>query len=90
MSAATSSVKHARAPETCQDAGQGALLTALQFGCPLVELQLGEQGAVLLVLLRTHTRTRYCRACRAVATVMRYLVFTDEVLRKAANVSRCW
>lgn len=51
VSAATSSVKHTHAPASCRDAGRAALLTTLWFGCPLVELELGEQGAILVVLL---------------------------------------
>lgn len=51
VSAATSSVKHTCAPASCRDAGRVVLLTALRFGCPLVELELREQGAILLVLL---------------------------------------
>lgn len=50
VSAATSSVKHTA----------GTLLTALRFGCPLVELELGEQGAILMVLLhiQAHSMNR--------------------------------
>lgn len=49
------------APEACQGNRQGALLTALRFGCPLVELELAEQGAVLMVLLHTrmHAQSFY-------------------------------
>lgn len=50
-SAATSSVKRSCAPASCRDTGRVVLLTALGFGCPLVELELREQGAILLVLL---------------------------------------
>lgn len=56
VSAATSSVKHSRAPAGWRDAAQVVLLTALWFGCSLVELELGEQGAILLVLLRAQTQ----------------------------------
>lgn len=42
VSVATSSVKHACAPATCRDARRLVLLTALWFGCPLVELELWE------------------------------------------------
>lgn len=51
LSVATSSVKLVGAPVSCWDAGQVALLTALHFGCPLVKLELGEQGTILVVLL---------------------------------------
>lgn len=51
VSTATSSVKHTLAPASCRNAGRVVLLTALWFGCPLVELELWEQGAILMVLL---------------------------------------
>lgn len=54
-SAATSSVKFTRAPASCRHAGRVVVLTALWFGCPLVELELREQGAILLVLLHVQT-----------------------------------
>ena len=42
------------------------LLTALWFGCPLVELELGEQGAVLVVLLHIqgHIITTLLQTCK--------------------------
>jgi len=57
LSAATSSVKHTRAPASCWDAGQVVLLTVLWFGCPLVELEFREQGTILLVLLHIQAQS---------------------------------